>query len=130
MTATVVITSPEARNRAVRWCEEAPDGTTVRYYKPGRTLSQNDRMWAMLTDVASQKEHNGQRYSTDQWKQLFMHACGHEVHFMAGLSGEPFPAGFRSSKLSKEQMGELMDFMEAWGAQNGVRWSDLPEDRA
>jgi hypothetical protein len=53
-----------------------------------------------------------------------MHACGHESHFMPGLNGEPFPAGFRSSKMNKEQMGELMDFIEYWGANNAVTFLD------
>lgn len=120
MPATVCITDNTSRARALHWVNIAPENTVVRFLKPKRTLSQNDRMWAMLTDVAEQAHHNGKRFSPDQWKQLFMHACGHEAHFMAGLNGEPFPAGFRSSQLNKEQMGELMDFIEYWSAQNGV----------
>lgn len=124
MPATVVITSTEAKARAAHWCKVAPAGTVVTFRKPGRTIPQNDRMWAMLTDVARQLEHNGRRYTPDQWKALFMHACAHEVHFMPGLNGEPFPAGFRSSKLNKEQMSELMDFIDAWATERGVKWSD------
>jgi len=124
MSATVIINATRERARVKHWCDIAPAGTVVVFKKPGRTIPQNSRMWAMLTDVSQQAEHNGQRYSPDQWKQLFMHACGHEAHFMSGLNGEPFPAGFRSTKLSKEQMTELMDFIDAWGTQNGVRWSE------
>lgn len=120
MAATVVLSDPVSRKRAANWCQQAPQNSVVRFSKPGRTIPQNDRMWAMLTQVSAKMEHQGKRYTTDQWKQLFMHACGHEVHFMPGLSGEPFPAGFRSSNLSKEQMGELMEFMEAWCAEQGV----------
>ena len=123
MTATVCISSEGNRARAMHWCKVAPANTVIRFQKPGRTIPQNDRMWVMLTDVARQTEHNGRRYTPDQWKALFMHACGHEAHFMPGLNGEPFPAGFRSSKLNKEQMTELMDFIDAWGTQNGVVWS-------
>ena len=123
MPATVNIITAADRARIIHWANIAEKNTVVRFYKPGRTIPQNDRMWAMLTEVATQAHHNGQKYTPDQWKQLFMHACGHEVHFMAGLSGEPFPAGFRSSKLDKEQMGELMDFMEAWGAEKGINFS-------
>lgn len=122
--ATLIMTTPERRRLAAQWAMNAPDGTQVTFRKPGRTLPQNDRMWAMLTDVSRQTEHNGNRYTPDQWKQLFMHACGHEAHFMSGLNGEPFPAGFRSSKMTKEQMSELLEFMQAWGAQNGVHFGD------
>ena len=124
MAATIII-DPTSRDTARKWLAVAPDGTVVTFKRPGRTLPQNDRMWAMLTDVATQAEHNGNRYTPDQWKCLFMHACGHEAHFMAGLNGEPFPAGFRSSKLNKDQMTELMDFIESWGVQNGVKFKGV-----
>jgi hypothetical protein len=123
MPATRIINGNPDRETLRKWVTQAPFGTTVTLKKPGRTIPQNDRMWAMLTDVATQVQHNGRRYSIEQWKCLFMHACGHETHFMTGLSGEPFPAGFRSSSLTKEQMSEMMDFMESWGAENGVKFT-------
>jgi hypothetical protein len=121
MTATLILDSNARRALAVEWVMAAPMATVLTFRKPGRTIPQNDRFWAMLTDVARQAQHNGRKYSADAWKALFMNALGHEVNFMMGLSGEPFPIGFRSSKLTKEQMSELMDFIEAWAAQNGVK---------
>lgn len=57
------------------------------------------------------------------WKAAVMHACGYEVQFMQGLSGgEPFPVGYSSKELSKEQMSELIDFIQAYGAEHGVRF--------
>ena len=125
MATTVLLRTKAARSQVCQWALNAPEGTIVTFKRPGRTLPQNDKMWAMLTDVARQAEHNGRRYTPDQWKALFMHACGHEVHFMAGLNSEPFPAGFRSSNLNKEQMGELLDFIDAWGIQNGVKFNEV-----
>lgn len=119
---------PESRQQAHKWVDTAPHGTVLTFKRPGRTIPQNDRMWALLTDVSRQATHLGHHYTPDQWKCLFMNACGHETQFMMGLNGEPFPAGFRSSKLSKAQMVELQDFIEAWCAQNGVRLTE-PEER-
>ena len=127
MTATLVIRNDTVRATGRHWFNIAPIGTVVRFLPPKRTLPQNDRMWAMLTDISKQVTHNGNKYSPEDWKALFMHACGHEVRFMPGLSGEPFPAGFRSSKLSKEQMTELMDFISCYAAQNGVRFEQEEE---
>ena len=82
-------------------------------------------MWAMLTDIAQQKEHCGRRYTPDQWKVLFMHACGREVQFIPSLDGSTFiPWGQRSSELSKEEMSELIDFIAAWGAEHTVIFHD------
>lgn len=125
MAATLVLTNAQVRDGAVDWIRKAPHATVVTFKRPSRTIPQNARMWAMLTDVATQAIHNGAKYTPDQWKCLFMHACGHEAHFMPGLNGEPFPAGFRTSKMNKEQMTELMDFIDAWGTQNGVKFKDL-----
>jgi hypothetical protein len=79
----------------------------------------------MLTDVARQKDHSGRRYTPDEWKVLFMHACGREVQFMPSLDGKTFiPWGYRSSDLGKEEMSELIDFIGAWGAEHGVVFHD------
>jgi len=127
--ALIVIRSDIDRRKAVLWCQKAPVGTRVEYKASKRTLPQNDRMWAMLTDVAEQKQHAGRKYTPDQWKVLMMHACGRAVQFMPALDGSTFlPWGQSSSDLSKEEMSDLIEFMFAWGAENGVVWSD-PTDR-
>jgi hypothetical protein len=57
-----------------------------------------------------------------------MNACGHETKFEIGLTGEPFPVGFRSSRMNKSQMSELVEFIYSWGSERGVKWSE-PEER-
>lgn len=123
--AALVINSPEARQRAVRWCQSAPEGTRVEWKRAKRTIPQNDRMWAMLTDVSKQVEHAGRRYSPEDWKCLFMHALGQEVRFLPALNGQGFvPIGYRSSDLSKGEMTELIELIFAWGAEHGVTFHD------
>ncbi len=113
------------RQKAALWAARLPTGTRVEFKKPKRTIPQNDRMWSMLTDIATQKEHVGRKYTTDQWKVLFMHACGREVQFIPALDNTTFiPWGQSSSDLSKEEMTSLIDFMFAWGAENGVTFHD------
>jgi hypothetical protein len=119
------------RERAAVWCKQAPAGTRVEFRAPKRSLPQNDRMWAMLTDIATQKEHGGRKYTPDQWKVLFMHACGREVQFIPALDNSTFiPWGQSSSDLSKEEMTQLIEFMLAWGAENGVVYHDHDEAAA
>lgn len=123
--ATLVLVSPEIRQRAVHWVERLPEGTRVDFKAPKRSLEQNARLWAMLTDVATQKEHAGRKYTPDQWKVLFMHACGREVQFLPALNEPTFiPWGQSSSDLSKGEMTELIEFIHAWGAENGVVFHD------
>lgn len=126
----LVLTGRAIRERAHEWIDKAPTGTRVEFKGPKRSIEQNDRMWAMLTDVATQKTHVGRKYTTDQWKVLFMHACGRETQFLPALDGGAFvPYGQSSSDLSVPEMADLITFMMQWGDENGVVWSDPTQPR-
>lgn len=125
--ALIIIHSDFDRRRAAKWCEKAPDGCRVEFKAEKRSLEQNARLWAMLTDVAIQAQHNGRRYTPDQWKCLFLYACGREVQFIPALDNKTFlPWGQSSSDLSKAEMTELFAFIEAWGVENGIVFHDQP----
>lgn len=127
----LTINSAVDRERVARYAAQAPTGTRVEFKAAKRTLPQNDRMWAMLTDIAAQKEHGGRKYTPDIWKALFMSACGREVQFVPALDGTTFlPLGYRSSDLSKQEMSDLIEFMFAWGAENGVTFHDEAQEAA
>jgi hypothetical protein len=124
------LNSIQDRARVSNAVARAPHGTRVEIKADKRTLPQNERMWAMLTDIATQKEHNGRKYTPDQWKVLFMHACGRETQFIPALDGAGFiPWGQSSSDLSKKEMTDLIEFMLSWGAEHGVTFNDA-EDAA
>jgi len=60
-----------------------------------------------------------------------MHACGREVQFIPSLDNSTFiPWGQSSSDLSVGEMSDLIEFMQAWGAENGVVFHDEPEAAA
>lgn len=132
MSRAVIVTYSQAdRTRAANWCMKAPTGTRIEFKAARRSTDQNSRFWAMLTDVATQKEHAGRKYTPDQWKVLFMHAIGREVQFIPSLDNATFiPWGQSSSDLSVGEMKNLMDFIEAWGAENGVVFHDQQEQAA
>ena len=122
------LVGPTQRDFAKRKIDAAPDGWIVTVREPTRNLDQNARMWAMLHDIAK-AEPMGRKHTPDDWKAIFMRACGWEVAFLPGLSGEFFPVGYRSSQLTVRQMAELITFMRAWGDEQHVSWSE-PEPRA
>ena len=126
--ALIIVRTEEDRAKAAVWARKAPSGCRILFQETKRTLPQNDRMWAMLTEIAAQKEHCGQKYTPDQWKALFMHACGQEMEFVRTLDGQTWmPLGYRSSDLEVEEMSALIEFILAWGTENGVRFSDAGE---
>ncbi len=120
---TVILTNRWRRNEAKNLIDMAPYGHILNIRPPSRSKDQNDKMWAMIGDVSRAKPE-GRRMTSDEWKAVFMHACGYEVQYLNGLNDRPFPVGFSSSKLSKEQMSDLIEFIAAWGAQHGVVFRD------
>ena len=121
--ALLILANQAVRERAIEWIKKAADGTRVIFQEAKRTTEQNDRMWAMLTDVSEQATLGGAEYSPEDWKPIFMNELGHETRFLPRLEGTGFiPVGFRSSQLSKAEMSDLMELIAAWGAKHGVEF--------
>lgn len=111
------------RDRACRWVRQAPIGSRVEFKSPRRTLPQNDRMWAMLTDIARQVEWYGQKLTPDDWKDVFT-ASLRRAHVVPGLDGGFVPLGMHTSDMSKEEMSALIELIYAFGAERGVIFGD------
>ena len=122
---TFTLNSAADRARALRTITAAPVGTRVEVKAAKRSIPQNDRMWAMLTDVAQQLPWHGVRLRPDDWKYLFLDALKRERRMMPNLEGNGFvDLGRSSSDLSKAEMGELMELIAAFGANHGVKFQD------
>jgi hypothetical protein len=126
--ALLTIRNSADRGRAALWISKAPEGTRIEFKKAKRTLPQNDRMWAMLTDVARQLPWHGLKLTPDDWKLIFLDALKREVRMVPNIDGNGFVSlGRSSSDLSKEEMSELIDLIAAFGAQHGVEFGDDQE---
>ena len=118
----IILRTRQDRGRAVRWIETAPDGTVVEFKQKGRSNDQNAAMWSVLTQINRQRPvHNGVRMSAVLWKAVFMQALGAELVMLPTLEGGGlFPFGHRSSKLTKDEMSNLIELMLAWAATEGL----------
>jgi len=126
--ALVTLRNKADRERASRWIDKAPFGTRVEFKASKRSLPQNDRMWAMLTDVAMQLKWHSIGLTPDDWKLVFLDAMKREARFVPNIDGTGFVnLGRSSSDLSKEEMSELIELIFAFGAQNGVKFNE-PEN--
>lgn len=122
MTHTAIL----GRNRefAHRMIDVAPAGSTMTVKAPRRTVDQNDKMWAMLTEISAAKPE-GRELTPDVWKSLFLHALDHGQRFEMALDGRGMvPVGFRSSKLSKAQMSDLIETINEYAARHGVEFKE------
>jgi Tfp pilus assembly protein PilO len=119
--AFLILSNETVRQKAVHWCQNAPARTRVEFKAPRRSLPQNARMWAMLTDVAQQVPWHGLKLTADDWKLIFLDALKREVRMVPNLDGNGFVSlGRSSSDLTKEEMGDLMELIAAFGANHGV----------
>lgn len=128
MAQTVILAGPSQRAFAKQLIDRAPYEAIVTVKAATRSNEQNAKLWAMLSDLSRAKPE-GRMHTPEVWKQLVMHACGHAVQFEIGLNGQPFPTGFRSSRLTKAQMSDLIEWIYSYGAEHGVVWSE-PERMA
>ena len=121
---TVRLTTKRQRELGHTLVDRAPEGSVLNIREATRSNEQNSRMWAMLSDIARAKPQ-GRTLSTDIWKCLFMAACGHNVRFEPAIDGEGVVAiGFHSSKMSKDEMSDLISCIAAFGDEHGVVWSE------
>jgi hypothetical protein len=128
----LTLRSKAEREQAIQWIQKAPTGSRVEFKGPCRSLDQNSRFWAMLTDVAVQGRINDRRFNTEQWKLMFIHAYaeerGVEIKYLPALNRAGMvPCGRSSSDLSVQEMSELMEYISAWGAENGIKFHDQEE---
>jgi len=119
--ATIVLNSRERRERAASWAMKLPAGTRVEFKETKRSIPQNDRMWAMLTDLATQLPWHGIKLAPDDWKLLFLDALKRELRMVPNLDGNGFVnLGRSSSDLSKAEMSDLIELIHAFGAKHDV----------
>jgi hypothetical protein len=119
------------RAEVARWLNAAPKGSRVEIKAPQRSTDQNARMWAMLSDVATQLPYHGIRLTADDYKLLFLDALKREVRMVPNLDGNGFVSlGRSSSDLSKEEMSDLLTIIEAFGANHGVTFHDQQSEAA
>lgn len=119
-----ILINERVRYNASQAVANAPDGYVLTIAEPKRSSIQNNKLWAMLSDVANAAPE-GRQWTPETWKSAFMHSLGHQVRFAEGLDGSgPFPLGFSSSKMSVSQMADLITTIYQYGDKHGVVWTE------
>jgi hypothetical protein len=123
--ALITINGRIDRDRAIKLIQQVPFGTRVEFKQSKRSIPQNDRMWAMLTDLAEQMVWHGKRMPAADWKLVFLDALKRELRIVPNIDGTGFVnLGRSSSDLSKDEMSNLFEIIHAFGAQHGVVFHD------
>ena len=94
-----------------------------------RSSEQNRLLHAALTDIAQQVEWMGQKFTVEVWKRLCMASWLREKKeqpmLIPALDGNGFDVIFeRTSKLSRTQCSELLEWCFAFGAEHEVKFRE------
>ena len=89
-----------------------------------RTLEQNARMWATLTDISEQVVWHGLKLTPEEWKHVFT-ATLKGQKTVPNLDGTGFVILGQSTRtMSKKEFSNLLELAYAFGAEQGVKWSE------
>lgn len=90
----------------------------LREHRKARSVEQNRRYWALLTEIAA-TQVQGQRFITESWHEYFKgRFIGKEEVKLP--NGEIFNRPISTTTLDVMQFGEYMTQIEAWAAQHGI----------
>ena len=112
-----------AKKNASNAVLEAPEGYVVTIRKPTRTILQNNRLWALLTDVSKQVDWYGKKLTPEEWKDVFTAALKKQ-DVVPGIDGGFVVLGRSTSNMNKSEMVELQELISAFGSDKNIKWSD------
>lgn len=120
---TVIIRSDDDRLKIARWAANVDAGTVVEFKSARRNGDQNALMWVLLGEIAQQVDWYGQKLSADDWKDVLT-ASLRRARVVPGVDAGTFvPLGMRTSDMTKAEFSELIELIFAFGAQQGVVFS-------
>lgn len=90
-----------------------------------RSGQANARMWVMLADLARDVVWHGQKLTKEEWKDATTAAIKRQ-RVIPGIEGGWVVLGSSTKRMTVAEMNELMQFIEYFGADQGVKFSADP----
>ncbi len=87
-----------------------------------RSQEQNQLMWSVLTDLSRQVMWHGQKLTKDEYKDLLT-AGLKKQRAIPGIDGGFVVLGSSTSKMTKQEMTDLITLAHAFGDEREVKWS-------
>lgn len=126
------LTGEAAKKAACREILAAPVGHIVRITPETRSLDQNAKLHAMLTDISKQAKYLGAKRDLEFWKGLFVSgwqiATGERPEIVPGLEGEFINIRESTTTLGVKRMASLIEYVTAWAVSNGVALTEQVAD--
>lgn len=117
------------------------DGWVVRINPPNKSRDQEARYHAQVADISAQVSHCGQKFDREVWKRLLIDAYHFEtkddpeyakdwkkmgkLDFVPALNRPGVVLlGIQSRDFTRKLASGFIDWLEAFGAENGVVWKN------
>ncbi len=117
-----VLAHKKARESAIKCVSQSPDGYVVEVKPKTRSLEQNSRLWAMLSDVSRQVNWHGRFLTPENWKDIFT-ASLKKQDVAPGIEGGFVVLGSSTSSMTVKEMVDLQELINAFGIENDVFFS-------
>lgn len=125
-----ILRNESDRNRLIGYLQglDLSKPRKVAISEQDRSAEQNAKLHAMLTDVARQVEHAGKKWDVLIWKRLctaaWLREEGENATMIPALDGNGFDVIYeKTSKLGVKKCASLIEWILAFGAEHGVKWS-------
>jgi hypothetical protein len=95
-----------------------------------RSNEQNEKYHAMIGDIAKQASHLGSKWDAESWKRFLLWQFAKDTNTNQGqivpsLDGTGIvQLGLQSRSFTKEQASEFVEWLHAWGAENGITYTE------
>lgn len=90
--------------------------------KNTRSIQANACMWAHLADLSRQVDWYGQKLSPEEWKEVISAGLRNQ-RAVPGINGGFVVLGVRTSRMSIAEMGQMIELIQAFGTEHGVKWT-------
>lgn len=87
-----------------------------------RSHEQNALLWSVLTDLSKQVLWHGEKLTKDEYKDLLT-AGLKKQRAIPGIDGGFVVLGTSTSKMTKQEMTDLITLAHAFGDEREVKWS-------
>ena len=104
---------------------------TLEIKQINKSREQEEKYHAMIGEIAKQAQHLGAKWDAESWKRLLVDQFCRENDIKTGvvipnLSGDGIvQLGFQTRKFTKEQASEFVEWLNAWGAEHGITYSQI-----
>jgi hypothetical protein len=103
--------------------------------EPKRSLVRNAQLHAVISDIADQLKWHGDYYDTEDWKRMltagWMRATQRKIKLVPAVDGSGIDVLYqRTSRLTEAECRELIQYIYAFGVDQGVKFKDPHEEQA